>query len=215
MAGIETRTRQETLAKWDEASEDGRTKGLKARPTREYLIGEAEIKKESVRLFKKLLMKKPGDNIEIKVYWPGRRGKFDEATLKREFKKIANGKEVIIKAPSTIKQIAILSAKRGKPESISVKTVDRWNAEGFLKGALIIDSVETAEPQKKKSIPIKESSIISSYPLADQDYWNIVLNVARELDSGYANMTLQEIGKELIKRNSNWVRKTNIFGKKR
>ncbi len=121
----------------------------------------------------RLLREKPGRNIEIKVYWSGRKGKFDEETLKHDSKKMVKGKEAIIKVSSTIKQIAMLSAKNGMPESISVKTVDRWYVEGFLPRELIMDtSVETAEA-RKQVIPRKESSIISSYSLTDQDYGSV------------------------------------------
>lgn len=188
MVSIETRTKQIPLEKWDEARK-GKEKGLKGKPKRENSNYQTETKKESMESLSRLLREKPGRNVEIKVYWSGRKGKFDEVTLSR---KKVEGREVFIKGSSAIEQIAMLSVKRALPESISVKTVDMLDP-GPLKGELIIDTKEKIEERGF----LKEFSTISNYPLADQDYKNVVLSVARELDPGYANMTLQEIGKDL------------------
>lgn len=180
MASREIRTRQMILEEFYKKGKKSGEKGLKSKPTRENLIGKVETKEESVELFKNLLREKPGDNVEIKAYWPSRRGKFDDVILKHDSKKTVKGEEVIIEAPSTIKQIAMLSAKKGMPESISVKIVDRLYAEDFLPGELIIDTKVELVKIRKQIITKKESSIIRSYHFADPDYRNVFLNMARE-----------------------------------
>lgn len=189
MVDLERRTKQATLKKWSEPREKNRG-AFKPKPTREY-SGQTETKKESVRLFKNLLMKKPGRNVEIKVYWSSKRGKSIEEVLGHDSKKIVKGKEVIIEAPSVIEQIAMLSVRRGMPESIGAEKVVRsdWGRVGE---EFIVDVNEEV-----KSVFLRESSTISNYSLADKDYVNVFLELAQKLDFRYANMSLEEIGKDL------------------
>lgn len=186
MGSIELRTKQITLGKWGAGK--GEEKLLKGKPTRENSIGRVETKKDLVESFKILLRGKPEVNVEIKVYWPGRRGKFDEVTLSR---KRVEGREIFIEGPAAIEQIAMLSAKKGNPESISVNEVHRWDL-GYVGGELIVDVNKEVKPAF-----LRESSTAISYSLVDPDYSGALLGEARRLDSSYVDMTLQEIGKDL------------------
>ncbi len=201
MVSAEARTEQTNLGQWDNARTD---RGLKGKPTRENLTaGQVEAKKESMKLFKKLLMAKPGDNVEIRVYWPGRKGKIEESVaLEHDSTKMIKGKRVITEAPNTIEQIVMLSVEKGIPEGISVKTVSRWDT-GVLRGEIIIPKSVGGGEAGKDGGSLKESSSISSYSLVDQDYRNVLLRTARRLDTRYINMFLQEIGKDLKVRKIN------------
>lgn len=215
MVSLEARTRQTNFGEWDNVRKGGE-KELKAKPTKENPISKAETKEESVDSFKKLLKAKPEGNVEIRVYWPGRRGKIEESVALEHSKEMVKG-EVFRKTPSVIKQIAMLSAEKGIPESISVKRVDRWDT-GDLRGELIIATsleevkVKKANKANKARGFLKEGSIIRSYFLDDQVYMDVVLIAARELGPGYANMALQEIGYDLKKR-TGWGLKKRISKK--
>ena len=209
MGSIEIRTKQITLGKWNEVPGGGGEKGWK--PAGENLTAQTEAKKGSVRSFRRLLGIKPGRKVEITAYWQTRGGEFGESVaLEHDSEKKVRGKEVIIVAPSTIEQIAILSAEKGMPDNIRVKTYSRWYVSGFLKG-LIIDTKADKDRARKKKVLWKESFVMSIYPLTDQDYGNAALRIAQKLDPEYAAMSLQRIGRDLKRSKRGKGLKKNCF----
>lgn len=161
---------------------------------------EREKKEDPAELLKNILRLNPREGLEIIVYWPVKEGKFEGGIiLRHDVKKVVGGKQVEIEAPIVIEQIALLSVKRGNPESMNVKMVKRLDDGGSEKGKLITDmSVEIDKKKDGQVINImKEYSRIMNYLLSDQNYWNIVLSAARGLNSDYADMSLREIGRAL------------------
>lgn len=108
-----------------------------------------------------------------------------EVKLKQDGSVIVKGKKgtatSMTKVAPTVAQIAILTAERGTPETITLEVIDkRFEGDEALK--------KSFDGQKKKIFPFDEIAVL-------------VLKKARMLDPRYKEMSLEQIGEYLIREN--------------